>query len=66
MENEATSSPETPDGEAPAAEPAAGESPDARLQRAEGDAQKYLDNWRRAEADLQNYKRRAEQERAQL
>ena len=42
---------------------ASAESLDARLAKAEADAQKYLDNWRRAEADLQNYKRRAEQER---
>ncbi|MEO8457813.1 MAG: nucleotide exchange factor GrpE [Chloroflexota bacterium] len=34
-----------------------------RLARAEADAAKYLDNWRRAEADFQNYKRRTEQER---
>jgi molecular chaperone GrpE len=31
--------------------------------KAQGDAQKYLDNWRRAEADFQNYKKRSEQER---
>jgi molecular chaperone GrpE len=34
-----------------------------QLAKSQGDAQKYLDNWRRAEADFQNYKRRAEQER---
>ena len=28
------------------------------------DAQRYLDNWRRAEADFENYKKRIEQERA--
>jgi molecular chaperone GrpE len=43
--------------------PAASEPLEDRLAKAEADAQKYLDNWRRAEADLQNYKRRAEQER---
>ena len=50
----------------PPAEPAAdveGASVEQQLEQARGDAQKYLDNWRRAEADLQNYKRRAEQER---
>lgn len=36
-----------------------------RVKNAEDDAQRYLDNWRRAEADLQNFKRRAEQERAE-
>ena len=35
-----------------------------RLKKAEEDTQRYLDNWRRAEADLQNFKRRSEQERA--
>jgi len=34
-----------------------------QLAQARADADKYLNNWRRAEADLQNYKRRAEQER---
>lgn len=29
------------------------------------DAQRYLENWRRAEADFENYKRRIEQERAE-
>ena len=44
--------------------PAAGEAGlEERLAKAQADSQKYLDNWRRAEADLQNYKKRAEQER---
>jgi molecular chaperone GrpE len=47
------------DGPAASAAPALEE----QLLKAQGDAQKYLDNWRRAEADFQNYKRRAEQER---
>lgn len=29
------------------------------------DAQRYLDNWRRAEADFENYKKRVDQERAE-
>ena len=29
------------------------------------DAQRYLDNWRRAEADFENYKKRVEQDRAE-
>jgi len=29
------------------------------------DAQRYLDNWRRAEADFENYRKRTEQERAE-
>ncbi len=35
-----------------------------RVKKAEEDTRRYLDNWRRAEADLQNFRRRAEQERA--
>lgn len=51
-----------PGGEAAQAAPDDA-SLESELSRAKDDAQKYLDNWRRAEADLQNYKRRAEQER---
>ena len=36
-----------------------------RVKTAEEDTKRYLDNWRRAEADLQNLKRRAEQERTE-
>ena len=47
-----------------AAQPQEGaQAPEGEAVKAQDDAQKYLDNWRRAEADLQNYKRRAEQER---
>ena len=68
MENE-TQNPSDVPGEADAPRAEAGASTEAgadtpqELERAREDAQKYLDNWRRAEADLQNYKRRAEQER---
>lgn len=53
------------DSPAPTGGPAAAAAPtlEEQLVRAQADAQKYLDNWRRAEADFQNYKRRAEQER---
>lgn len=34
-----------------------------QIAQAKEDAQKYLSNWQRAEADFQNYKRRMEQER---
>ena len=37
-----------------------------QLARAREDAQKYLANWQRAEADFQNYKRRTETERDEL
>ena len=45
-------------------EPSAEDEPvEAQLERAKEDAQKYLANWQRAQADFQNYKRRTEQER---
>jgi molecular chaperone GrpE len=50
----------------PESAPAAEESLEAQLERAKTDAQKYLDNWRRAEADFQNFKKRSEQERDEL
>ena len=39
---------------------------DEQLAKAQEDAKKYLNNWHRAEADFQNYKRRTEQEREEL
>jgi len=42
------------------------ESLRAQLEEERQKAQGYLDNWRRAAADLQNYKRRAEQEREEI
>ena len=58
-------------------EPATGEPPDTgasrsgltaeeQLSKAKEEAQKFRDNWHRAEADFQNYKRRTEQEREEL
>ena len=55
-------------------EPAAGDPPaeapelslEEKIAKAQEKAQKYLKNWHRAEADFQNYKRRAEQEREEL
>src|SRR3989337_2185302 len=48
-------------------EPVEGRAPEAALEeqlaRAREDAQKYLGNWQRAEADFQNYKKRVDQER---
>ncbi|HLC28790.1 MAG TPA: nucleotide exchange factor GrpE [Dehalococcoidia bacterium] len=37
-----------------------------QLAKAQEEVQKYLNNWHRAEADFQNYKRRTEQEREEL
>lgn len=53
MENDITT-PAAPEG-----------SLEERLAKAQADAEKYLDNWRRAEADFQNYKKRTEQERSE-
>jgi len=71
MEKETTQpadSPEAPDGPGAPTEAqtdaAQDLSPEERLTKAEEDSQRYLDNWRRAEADLQNLRRRSEQQRA--
>ena len=50
--------------EAPA-EPQTLEDAKALLQKEKEEAQRFLANWQRAEADFVNYKRRAEQERAE-
>jgi len=42
------------------------QSVEEQLSKAKEDAQKFRDNWHRAEADFQNYKRRTEQEREEL
>jgi molecular chaperone GrpE len=63
MENETQQPSDTPAADDPQAPVADGAAPEDQLSRAREDAQKYLDNWRRAEADFQNFKRRAEQER---
>jgi molecular chaperone GrpE len=55
-----TDEPRTEDAPAPSG------SLEERLAKVESDAQKYLDNWRRAEADFQNFKKRSEQERDEL
>jgi acetoacetyl-CoA synthase len=74
MQNETTGSPDTPEAE-PSAHPsisqderteAAPASPEDALAKAREDAQKYMANWQRAEADFQNYKKRTEQERDEL
>ena len=41
------------------------ETLEAQLEKASADAQRYLANWQRAEADFSNYKRRMEQERGE-
>jgi len=56
--------PAEPGGAEPApADPAKAPSLEEQLAQAREEAQRYLANWQRAEADFQNYKRRAEQER---
>ena len=58
---------EPPEAGAARPEPVEGRAPeltlDEQLSKAREDAQKYLANWQRAEADFQNYKKRVEQER---
>jgi molecular chaperone GrpE len=62
MENDTPQS-----SDAPASDPPTrAESVEEQLSRAKEEAQKYLNNWHRAEADFQNYKRRTEQERDEL
>jgi molecular chaperone GrpE len=63
MENETQQPSDTPAADDPQAPAAGGAAPEDQLSRARDDAEKYLDNWRRAEADFQNFKRRAEQEK---
>lgn len=53
-------------GSNPGSEAPTRESLEEQLARAREDAEKYLGNWQRAEADLQNYKKRTEQEREEL
>ncbi len=47
-------------------ESAAPATPEEQLEKAREDANKYMANWQRAEADFQNYKKRTEQERDEL
>ncbi len=54
---------EPPEAEPTPVDPAQAPSLEEQLAQAREDAQKYLANWQRAEADFQNYKRRVEQER---
>ncbi len=55
-----------------AAEPAPSEAPDdvealkVLLEDERGKAQSYMQNWQRAAADFQNYKRRVEEERSEV
>ena len=67
-ENPAEDAPAEPAAQAEAGEaeppPEAGsETLEAQLDKARAEAQRYLANWQRSEADFSNYKRRMEQER---
>jgi molecular chaperone GrpE len=74
MEREQSQAPEPRPGDAAAAganeadgsSVGASASLEAQLTKAQEEAKKYRDNWHRAEADFQNFKRRAEQEREEL
>ncbi|MCH7522549.1 MAG: nucleotide exchange factor GrpE, partial [Chloroflexi bacterium] len=58
-------SPPPADAEPAPPEPAETGTLEEQLAKAKEDAQKYLGNWQRAEADFQNYQRRVEQERSE-
>ena len=66
---EAESAQPVSEGDSPGREPVEGRAPEPSLEeqlaRAREDAQKYLGNWQRAEADFQNYKKRVDQERSE-
>jgi molecular chaperone GrpE len=72
MERDPATNPADPPAGAPGASTGgndAAQTPatmEEQLTKAKEDAQKYLSNWQRAEADFQNYKRRTEQEREEL
>ncbi|MDP2673296.1 MAG: nucleotide exchange factor GrpE [Dehalococcoidia bacterium] len=63
MDTEKLEPSDTPEAPPEAEQPAVEASLEEQLARAREDAQKYLGNWQRAEADFQNYKKRIEQER---
>lgn len=62
MDNETRSAPEVPESDST---DAAGAGLEEQLKKAQEAAQRFEDNWKRAAADLQNYKRRAEEERVE-
>lgn len=61
MTDEKETAPEAPEAES--GNGASGENIEEELNKAKEMAARFEDNWKRAAADLQNYKRRAEQER---
>ena len=64
----ADAAPEAPDNaaqETPAAQTSAADLP-ARVQELEERAQRYLANWQRAQADLQNFRRQVERDQEQM
>ena len=63
MDTEKLEPSDTPEAPSEAERPAAEAPIEEQLARAREDAQKYLGNWQRAEADFQNYKKRVDQER---
>jgi molecular chaperone GrpE len=69
MERDPATNPADPPAGAAAGGNDAAQAPvpiEEQLTKAREDAQKYLSNWQRAEADFQNFKRRTEQEREEL
>jgi len=66
MDNEKPQPSDAPPDDPPAEAPAKPASLEEQLVAAKADAEKYLNNWHRAEADFQNYKKRTDQERDEL
>ena len=64
MERETSQPPDAPESEASPTQPRL--SPEEELAKAREEAEKFLNNWRRSEADFQNFKKRTEQEREEL
>lgn len=62
---EPTAGPPSADVEAEPPPEAGPETVEAQLDKAQAEAQRYLANWQRAEADFSNYKRRMDQERGE-
>ena len=71
MERDPANPADTPEAAAasnggPGDAPAAPGTPEQELAKAKEEAQKYLANWQRAEADFSNFKKRTDQERDEL
>jgi molecular chaperone GrpE len=66
MDNDNPQPSDAPPDDPPAEAAAKPISLEGQLETAKAEAEKYLNNWHRAEADFQNYKKRTDQERDEL